>query len=57
MLLLFEYASLVTATARDAEVAELNRKLLLANADLNRVNQRLDETQGMRPFFKSVSKT
>ena len=31
-------ASLVVATARDAEVAELNQKLVLANADLKRVN-------------------
>ena len=45
------HASLNTVTARDAEVAELNRKLEVANADLDHINRRFYETQGMQIFI------
>nr|XP_020193945.1 mitotic apparatus protein p62-like [Aegilops tauschii subsp. strangulata] len=38
-------ASLVAASTQAAEVSELNRKLQIADAELDRVNKRFDETQ------------
>ena len=38
---------MLAATAQAAEVSELNRKLRLADEELDRVNKRFDETQGM----------
>ena len=48
MLFYFEkQASLLAATAQDAEVSELKRKLRLADKDFVCINKRLDEAQGM----------
>nr|XP_020177492.1 tropomyosin alpha-1 chain-like [Aegilops tauschii subsp. strangulata] len=38
-------ASLLAATAQATEVSELNRKLQLADEEIDRVNKRFDETQ------------
>ena len=42
---------MLAATSQAAEVSELNRKLRLADEELDRVNKRFDETQGMRYFY------
>ena len=47
-------ASLLAATAQAAEVSELNWKLKLADDELNRINKRFDEAQGMRVLFERV---
>ena len=39
---------MLAATTQAAKVFELNQKLRLANEELDRVNKRFDETQGMR---------
>ena len=39
---------MLAATSQAAEVSELNRKLRLADEELDRVNKRFDEMQGMR---------
>ena len=39
---------MLAATAQAAAVSELNRKLRLADEELDRVNKRFHETQGMR---------
>ena len=41
----------LAATAQAAEVFELNPKLRLADEELDRVNKRFDETQGMRHLY------
>nr|XP_020181257.1 endonuclease MutS2-like [Aegilops tauschii subsp. strangulata] len=38
-------ASLLAATAQAAEVSELNRKLKVADEEIDRINKRFDETQ------------
>nr|XP_040243945.1 tropomyosin-like [Aegilops tauschii subsp. strangulata] len=38
-------ASLLAATAQAAEVSELNRKLQVADEEIDRINERFDETQ------------
>ena len=45
-------ASLLAATAQTAEVSELKRKLELADDDIDRINKRFDETQGMHIVLK-----
>ena len=50
MYFVLEQASLVAASVRAAEVSELNRKLKLADKELDRINKRFDETQGMQTF-------
>ena len=45
--MLTQQASLLAATAQATEVAELNRKLKLADDEIDRVNKRFDEAQGM----------
>jgi len=40
-------ASLLAASAKDAEVSELQRKLKLANDEIDCINKRFDEAQGM----------
>ena len=40
-------ASLLTASAKDAEVSELQRKLKLADDEIDHINKRFDEAQGM----------
>ena len=45
---------MLAATAQAAEVSELNRKLQVANEEIDRVNKRFDDTQGMRIVFKSL---
>jgi hypothetical protein len=42
-----EQASLLAASAKDAEVYELQRKLKLADDEIDRINKRFDEAQGM----------
>jgi hypothetical protein len=42
-----EQASLLAASAKDAEVSELQRKLKLADDEIDRINKRFDEAQGM----------
>ena len=42
---------MLVATAHAAEVSELNRKLELADEELDRVNKRFDETQVMRNLY------
>ena len=42
---------MLAATAQAAEVSELNRKLRLADEELDRVNKRFEETQGMRNLY------
>ena len=39
---------MLAATAQAAEVDKLNRKLQVANEELDRMNKRFDEMQGMR---------
>ena len=39
------------ATAKATEVSELNRKLKLADDEIDRVNKRFDEAQGMCVLF------
>ena len=39
---------MLAATAQAVEVSELSRKLRLANEELDRINRRFNETQGMR---------
>ena len=39
---------MLVATAHAAEVSELNRKLQVADEELDRINKRSGETQGMR---------
>ena len=38
-------------TAQAAQVFKLNQKLRLADEELDRVNKRFDETQGMRHYY------
>ena len=38
---------MLAATAQAAEIAELNRKLRLSDEELDRINKRFNETQGM----------
>ena len=40
-------ASLLAASAKDAEVSELQRKPKLADNEIDRINKRFDEAQGM----------
>ena len=40
-------ASLLAASAQAAEVSELKRKLKLADDEIDRINKRFDEAQGM----------
>ena len=42
---------MLAATAQAAKVSELNRKLRLADEELDRVNKRFDDTQGMRNYY------
>jgi len=42
-----EQASLLAASAKDAEVSELQRKLKLADDEIDHINKRFDEAQGM----------
>ena len=44
---ILEQVSLLAATAQATEVSELNRKLKLADDEIDRVNKRFDEVQGM----------
>ena len=39
---------MLAATAQATEVSELNRKLRLADEELDRVNKRFDKMQGMQ---------
>ena len=39
---------MLAATAQAAEVSELNRKLQVADEEIDCVNKQFDETQGMR---------
>ena len=39
---------MLAATAQATEVSELNRKLHVADEELDRINKRFNETQGMR---------
>ena len=41
---------MLAGTAQAAEVSELNRKLQVADEELDHINKRLEETQGMRKF-------
>ena len=43
---------MLAATAQAAEVSELNRKLKVADEEINRINKRFDETQGMHIVLK-----
>ena len=45
----------MAATAQAAEVSELNRKLQVADEEIDRTNKWFDETQGMHIMFKSFS--
>ena len=40
-------ASLLAATTQTAEVSEFKQKLKLADDDIDRINKRFDEAQGM----------
>ena len=42
----------MAATAQAAEVSELNQKLKLADDEIDRVNKRFDEMQGMRILLR-----
>ena len=42
---------MLAATTQVAEVSELNQKLRLADEELDHVNKRFDETQGMRHYY------
>ena len=42
---------MLAATGQAAEVFELNRKLRLADEEIDRVEKRFDETQGMRHYY------
>ena len=44
-------ASMLAATAQAAKVSKLNRKLRLADEELDRVNRQFDETQGMQHYY------
>ena len=44
-------ASMLAATAQAAEVSQLNQKLRLADAELDRVNKGFDKMQGMRHLY------
>ena len=50
-MLFFQQASLLAATAQAAEVSKLNRKLKLANDDIDRINKRFDEAQGIKELL------
>ena len=41
---------MLAATAQAAEVAELNQKLWPSDEELDRINKRFNETQGMRHY-------
>ena len=43
---------MLAATAHAAEVSELSRKLQVADEELDRINKRFDETQGMRTMLR-----
>ena len=43
---------MLAATTHAAEVFELNRKLQVADEELDRINKRFEETQGMRKMLK-----
>ena len=45
-------ASLLAASAKDAEVYELQQKLKLADDEIDRINKRFNEAQGM--LFKKT---
>ena len=42
---------MLAATAQAVEIAELNRKLRLSDEELDRINKRFNETQGMRHYY------
>ena len=42
-----EQASLLAASAKNTEVYELQRKLKLADDEIDRIKKRFDEAQGM----------
>ena len=42
----------MAATTQATEVSELNRKLKFADEEIDRVNKRFDETQGMHIVLK-----
>ena len=44
---------MLAATAEATEASELNRKLQVDNKELDRINKRFDETQGMRMVLKN----
>ena len=41
---------MLAVTSQAAEVSELNQKLKLADDEIDRINKRFNETQGMRVF-------
>ena len=43
---------MLAATTHAAEVFELNQKLQVADEELDRINKRFDETQGMRTMLR-----
>ena len=43
---------MLAATAQATEVSELNWKLQVANEELDRINNRFNEMQGMRTMLK-----
>ena len=45
---------MLPAIAQATEVSELNPKLRLADEELDRVNKRFDETQGMRNLHTRI---
>ena len=45
---------MLAATTHAAEVSELNRKLQLTDEELDYVNKRFDETQGMRNLYVRI---
>ena len=42
---------MLAPTAHAAEVSELNHKLQVAGVELDRINKRFEETQGMQKFI------
>ena len=42
---------MLAATAHAAEVSELNRKLRVADEELDRINKRFEEMKGMQKFI------
>ena len=44
---------MLVATAHAAEVSELNRKLWVADEELDRINKWFDETQGMHTMLRN----